>query len=182
MTYGIRITYLTNFAPTAIEWLLLEVINRYSKNKTYQKEDLKTILRASFQIEDFEGLILPVLTGLYEKGMILFPKKKEALLEDYRLTEKGLKAKEKGEMPFEKTVDIELYYDFNERKWHREFFKTENPPFEKIKHIRPDFDRLKAFLSGDFENIQNMKLLYVRPMLLKEESLNPFQILKEEHE
>ena len=68
--YNVIVSHNTPRIPTAIEWLILEVISKCSKLKDYAKVPVGTFFSTVFFISDVDKLIKPCLVSLRDMDII----------------------------------------------------------------------------------------------------------------
>jgi len=68
--YDVTVTHFTSRKSTAIEWVILEVINKFSENRVYGSIPIDTIFKAILQINDSDLLIKPCLISLMDLNAV----------------------------------------------------------------------------------------------------------------
>ncbi|WP_086289183.1 hypothetical protein [Campylobacter devanensis] len=156
------ISYSSMRKITIVEWLVLKTIKDLEKSEL-EKSLLGDIFKEIFNINDFEGLILPVLESLKQKNMINY-----AYLDDYKdLTFKdvtinynGSKFLSEEKVPNDiKQEKISFLYDFANEKLDLMSLYNKNRNKEPIDIVIP-FDEKYYLNKDEVKNIilKNKKL------------------------
>ena len=116
--YEAIVTHFTARKSSAIEWVILEVINGFANNSDYGPIALNTIFEQILQISDTDLLIKPCLIRLADLNAITViglndsASLEEILIRDVRLTETGMEMQRKGLLPgVDNENKVELHYD-----------------------------------------------------------------------
>ena len=68
--YKVKVSHFTARKSTAIEWVILEAINRCGVLTQYTDEPISSFFEQIFAISDADLLIRPCLLNLYDMGAI----------------------------------------------------------------------------------------------------------------
>lgn len=116
--YDVIVTHFTARKSAAIEWVILEVINRFANNSDYGAITLDKVFEQILQISDSDLLIKPCLKQLVDLNAITViglndsVSLNEILLRDVQLTEIGMEMQKKGLLPgVDNENKVELYFD-----------------------------------------------------------------------
>uniref|UniRef100_UPI003F4C740D PIN domain-containing protein n=1 Tax=Brachyspira catarrhinii TaxID=2528966 RepID=UPI003F4C740D len=123
--YDSIVYHFTSRKSTAIEWVILELINRYSNDNEYSSISIKTILESMLFIPDSDILVLPSLIELINLNAIesdLYIDENTSLsgisLSQIRLTDSGKEFQAKGLIPGKEADDIVSFiYDISENQF-----------------------------------------------------------------
>lgn len=123
--YNSIVYHFTSRKSTAIEWVILELINRYHNDNEYNSISIKTILENMLFIPDSDILVLPSLIELINLNAIesdLYIDENTSLssisLSQIRLTDSGKELQAKGLIPGKEADDIVSFiYDISENQF-----------------------------------------------------------------
>lgn len=123
--YNSIVYHFTSRKSTAIEWVILELINRYSNDNEYSSISIKTILESMLFIPDSDILVLPSLIELINLNAIesdLYIDENTSLsgisLSQIRLTDSGKEFQAKGLIPGKEADDsVDFIYDISENQF-----------------------------------------------------------------
>ena len=103
--YTIDISHFTSRKSTAIEWLILETINKVSSMKQYEGVAVDTVFKEIFTISDSDLLIKPCLLSLQDLGAITLVEINNATelknipMRNLQMTQVGKKMQKEGLLP-----------------------------------------------------------------------------------
>ncbi len=117
--YKVKVIHYTDRKSTAIEWVILEAIDKCDTLKAYAGMSIASFFEHIFTISDANLLIRPCLINLYDLGVIRIPEKiydetdlSLVQMSNLELTEEGKKMQSLGCLPANKSDDIfTVYYD-----------------------------------------------------------------------
>ena len=123
--YNSIVYHFTSRKSTAIEWVILELINRYHNDNEYNSISIKTILENMLFIPDSDILVLPSLIELINLNAIesdLYIDENTSLssisLSQIRLTDSGKEFQAKGLIPGKEADDsVDFIYDISENQF-----------------------------------------------------------------
>ncbi|WP_300369570.1 PIN domain-containing protein [Brachyspira sp.] len=136
--YDSIVYHFTSRKSTAIEWVILELINRYHNDNEYSSISIKTILENMLFIPDSDILVLPSLIELINLNAIESDfninentSLSSISLSQIRLTDLGKELQSKGLIPGKESDDIVSFiYDISENKFnlYDDKLKFDNSP------------------------------------------------------
>lgn len=116
--YTIDISHFTSRKSTAIEWLILETINKVSSMKQYEGVAVDTVFKEIFTISDSDLLIKPCLLSLQDLGAITLVEINNATelknipMRNLQMTQVGKKMQKEGLLPGTTSKDkLSIYFD-----------------------------------------------------------------------
>ena len=123
--YNSIVYHFTSRKSTTIEWVILELINRYHNDNEYNSISIKTILENMLFIPDSDILVLPSLIELINLNAIesdLYIDENTSLssisLSQIRLTDSGKELQAKGLIPGKEADDsVDFIYDISENQF-----------------------------------------------------------------
>lgn len=68
--YKIEISHFTSRKSTAIEWVILEAVDKCEADEAYKGVSIEALFKGVFTISDADLLILPCLISLQDMGAI----------------------------------------------------------------------------------------------------------------
>ena len=143
--YNVIVSHNTPRIPTAIEWLILEVISKCSKLKDYARVPVSTLFSSVFFISDVDKLIKPCLVSLRDMDIIKASNLYDDLsldnvyLSELVLTDDGKMFVDSGTLPTKVSRDsFDIVYDV----YNNELMEP-NPKLPKTKP--------QGFYIGDME-------------------------------
>ncbi|WP_181292057.1 hypothetical protein, partial [Brachyspira hampsonii] len=155
--YDSIVYHFTSRKSTAIEWVILELINRYSNDNEYSSISIKTILENMLFIPDTDSLVLPSLIELINLRAVesdLYINENTSLssisLSQIRLTDSGKELQSKGLIPGKEAEDSAAFiYDIvsNNLELENKMTFQNNPTGIKVRDELDDnyiFDGNKA--------------------------------------
>ena len=155
--YDSIVYHFTSRKSIAIEWVILELINRYSNDNEYSSISIKTILENMLFIPDTDSLVLPSLIELINLRAVesdFYIDENTSLssisLSQIRLTDSGKELQAKGLIPGKEAEDIVTFiYDIvgNSLELENKMTFQNNPTGIKLRDISDNnfvFDENKA--------------------------------------
>ena len=147
--YDSIVYHFTSRKSIAIEWVILELINRYSNDNEYGSISIKTILENMLFIPDTDSLVLPSIIELINLRALesdFYINENTSLssisLSQIRLTDSGKELQAKGLIPGKEAEDIVTFiYDISENifELYDDKLKFDNSP-KGIKLVEYDDD------------------------------------------
>ena len=147
--YDSIVYHFTSRKSIAIEWVILELINRYSNDNEYGSISIKTILENMLFIPDKDSLVLPSIIELINLRALesdFYINENTSLssisLSQIRLTDSGKELQAKGLIPGKEAEDIVSFiYDISENifELYDDKLKFDNSP-KGIKLVEYDDD------------------------------------------
>ncbi|WP_297204052.1 PIN domain-containing protein [uncultured Brachyspira sp.] len=147
--YDSIVYHFTSRKSIAIEWVILELINRYSNDNEYGSISIKTILENMLFIPDTDSLVLPSIIELINLRALesdFYINENTSLssisLSQIRLTDSGKELQAKGLIPGKEAEDIVSFiYDISENifELYDDKLKFDNSP-KGIKLVEYDDD------------------------------------------
>lgn len=121
--YKVKVSHFTARKSTAIEWVILEAINRCGVLTQYTDEPISSFFEQIFAISDADLLIRPCLLNLYDMGAISIrnidneTELSTVPMGNLKLTKIGREMQQQGLLPGISTEDIfTIYYDLISKK------------------------------------------------------------------
>lgn len=155
--YDSIVYHFTSRKSIAIEWVILELINRYGNDNEYSSISIKTILENMLFIPDTDSLVLPSLIELINLRAVesdFYIDENTSLssisLSQIRLTDSGKELQAKGLIPGKEAEDIVTFiYDIvgNSLELENKMTFQNNPTGIKLRDISDNnfvFDENKA--------------------------------------
>lgn len=119
--YRAKVSHFTSRKSTAIEWVILEAINKCKKLPDYSGISIANFFEKLFTISDADLLIRPVLISLQDIGAIIISgiddetELNTVAMNNLRLTPTGRKMQSQGLLPGVSSQEIfSIYYDLVE--------------------------------------------------------------------
>ena len=119
--YRAKVSHFTSRKSTAIEWVILEAINKCKKLPDYSGISIANFFEQLFTISDADLLIRPVLISLQDIGAIIISgidddtELNTVAMNNLRLTPTGRKMQSQGLLPGVSSQEIfSIYYDLVE--------------------------------------------------------------------
>lgn len=103
--YSINVSHFTSRHSTAIEWLILEVIQKAMENPHLEDVSIASVFEQIFLINDANLLIKPCILSLRDGGALIIENiydeadLKEVPMRNLRLTEEGMRMQRDGLLP-----------------------------------------------------------------------------------
>lgn len=116
--HKVEVSHFTARKPTAIEWVILEAINKCEKLSNYAGISIASLFEQIFTISDADLLIRPVLISLQDIGAITISgiddetELDTVAMSNLKLTKTGREMQSKGLLPGTSSEDtFSIYYD-----------------------------------------------------------------------
>ena len=108
--YTNKVTHFFSRRPVAIEWAIIESINRFNKDEVFKNTTLKMFFENILKVPDVEQLVKPCIYDLIELGIILPIKESKDIddicINDMQLTELGENLIKEGKIPSKDIEDL----------------------------------------------------------------------------
>ena len=163
--YRAEVSHFTSRKSTAIEWVILEAINKCEKLPEYSGISIANFFEQLFTISDADLLIRPVLISLQDIGAIIIygidddTELNTIAMSNLRLTPTGREMQSQGLLPGVSSQEIfSIYYDLVEG-----VLKEETNLYKKKSTGTPIIDNLNEYKFPEgtirewFSKIQNNK-------------------------
>lgn len=118
--YKIEISHFTSRKSTAIEWVILEAVDKCEADEAYKGVSIEALFKGVFTISDADLLILPCLISLQDMGAIAMSniddetKLDSTAMRELKLTNVGREMQKKGLLPGATSEEvITIYYDIS---------------------------------------------------------------------
>ena len=161
--YDSIVYHFTSRKSIAIEWVILELINRYSNDNEYGSISIKTILENMLFIPDTDSLVLPSIIELINLRALesdFYINENTSLssisLSQIRLTDSGKELQAKGLIPGKEAEDIVSFiYDISENifELYDDKLKFDNSP-KGIKFADDDSEDNDDFEEEDDDDFE----------------------------
>ena len=167
--YHVIASHNTPRIPTAVEWLILEIIRNCSKIKDYDRIPVGMLFNSIFFISDVDKLIKPCLVSLRDMNIIKASNLYDDMsldnlyLSEIGLTEDGKMFVDSGTLPTNVTQDsFDIVYDV-----YNNTLMDSNPKLPKTK--------AEGFYIGDMEKYNDKKNIFPEGIVF--EKLNKLKTL-----
>ena len=163
--YRAEVSHFTSRKSTAIEWVILEAINKCEKLPDYSRISIANFFEKLFTISDADLLIRPVLISLQDIGAIVIygidddTELNTVAMSNLRLTPTGRKMQSQGLLPGVSSQEIfSIYYDLVEGvlKEETNLYKTKSTGTPIIDNLN-EYKFPEGTIREWFSKIQNNK-------------------------
>ena len=163
--YRAEVSHFTSRKSTAIEWVILEAINKCKKLPDYSGISIANFFEQLFTISDADLLIRPVLISLQDIGAIIISgidddtELNTVAMNNLRLTPTGRKMQSQGLLPGVSSQEIfSIYYDLVEGvlKEETNLYKTKSTGTPIIDNLN-EYKFPEGTIREWFSKIQNNK-------------------------
>lgn len=163
--YRAEVSHFTSRKSTAIEWVILEAINKCEKLPEYSGISIANFFEQLFTISDADLLIRPVLISLQDIGAIIIygidddTELNTVAMSNLRLTPTGREMQSQGLLPGVSSQEIfSIYYDLVEGvlKEETNLYKTKSTGTPIIDNIN-EYKFPEGTIREWFSKIQNNK-------------------------
>lgn len=173
--YKIEISHFTARKSTAVEWLILEAIDKCESDENYKGVSIDALFNGVFTISDANLLILPCIISLQDMGAITISniddetKLDSVAMRELKLTNTGREMQKKGLLPGATSEEVmTLYYDVLTRNIFQgdKGNYTINPSGIQVENVeRSEFplSLIKTWLSNIQNNKEKTKLNWLSP-------------------
>ena len=129
--YDVDVTHFTARYSTAIEWLILETIQKIQIFQEYQSMTIEDFFSSLFSIIDTDRMILPCLINLRDIGALQLDEiydqtdMKQTQMRQLHLTPIGISMQKERKLPGAESTDIiKYYYNITENQIFRDSKKN----------------------------------------------------------